>query len=250
VRAFLAIVRVTLRQVLGGKRWILLGLLSFVPAVVMWFSSANATADEAFVLYHEAPLGLLLLIVLPVVALVIGAGAIGDERRDATLSFLLLRPIRRATIVGAKFVAAWLATTLIVAAAGGLASAVVSLRTDSWQTLGPTVVALALSSAAYTAVFLVLGHLTSRAVLVGLVYVFIWESGFTYAAPGLANVSLSRIGLTAYAALVPDSTRLLADPLGSLTPGVGGALTKALVIAAACVLFGGFLLKRGDAAAE
>lgn len=250
MRAFISIVRVTMRQVVGGKRWIVLGLLALLPAVVMWFSSLDASASEAVTRYQDAPLPTLLLLVLPVVALVIGSGALGDERRDGTLSFLLIRPIRRSTITAAKLTASWLAATLIAGTAGALAAAVLALRAETWSALVPTIVAVAVTAAGYTAVFMLLGHITSRAVLIGLVYLFVWESGISFAAPSLANVSLSRIGLTAYVGMVPESASNLRDPLGSLAPGVGGAAAKALGIAAVCVLFGAFLLKRRDAAGE
>lgn len=250
MRAFISIVRVTMRQVVGGKRWIVLGLLALLPAVVMWFSSLDASASEAVTRYQDVPLPTLLLLVLPVVALVIGSGALGDERRDGTLSFLLIRPIRRSTITAAKLTASWLAATLIAGTAGTLAAVVLALRAETWSALVPTIVAVAVTAAGYTAVFMLLGHITSRAVLIGLVYLFVWESGISFAAPSLANVSLSRIGLTAYVGMVPESASNLRDPLGSLAPGVGGAVAKALGIAAICVLFGAFLLKRRDAAGE
>ena len=250
MRAFASIVRVTMRQVVGGKRWIVLGLLAMLPAVVMWFSSLDASALEAVKRYEDAPLPTLLLLVLPVVALVIGSGALGDERRDGTLSFLLIRPIRRSTITAAKLTASWLSATLIAGTAGALAAAVLATRAGTWSALFPTVVAVAVTAAGYTAAFMLLGHLTSRAVLIGLVYLFVWESGISFAAPSLANVSLSRIGLTAYVGMVPESASNLREPLGSLAPGVGGAAAKAIGIAAVCVLFGAFLLKRKDAAGE
>jgi ABC-2 type transport system permease protein len=253
VRAFLSIVRVTTRQVVGGRRWLVLGLVALLPAIVMWFASTNLSESGAISRYNDAPLVILFLLVLPIVALLLGSSALGDERRDGTLSFLLLRPIRRSTIAAAKLTGAWLVTTVIAGLAGVLASTVLAIRAGTWVTLVPTLVGVAICAACYTAVFLVLGHLTSRAVLIGLVYVFIWESGISFAAPSLANVSLFRIGLSAYVGLVPDSTpglRPLHDVLGLLTPGAGGALAKAVGIAIACIAFGAFLLKRIDATGE
>jgi len=58
-------------------------------------------------------------------------------------------------------------------------------------------------------------------VLLGLVYVFIWENGITFAAASLANVSLFRIGLSAYAGLVPESQRQLAETLALAGPEAG-----------------------------
>jgi ABC-2 type transport system permease protein len=253
VRAFVSIVRVTFRQVVGGRRWIVLGLLALLPSVVMWFSSMDSTASAAIDRYHDAPLAMLLLLVVPIVTLVVGSGALGDERRDGTLSFLLVRPIRRSTIALAKLVAAWLAAAVIAGAGGVLAGLLLAMRAGTWITLGPTLLAVAVGTAGYTAVFMVLGHLTSRAVLIGLVYVFVWESGISFAAPALANVSLSRIGLSAYLGLIPASTpgyTSLTEALGSLAPGAGGALAKALSISVVCVLFAALLLKKRDATGE
>jgi len=246
MRGTFAIVRVTLRQLLGGKRLLVLGLLGLLPAVVIWLTTANRSAAAAFQDYNEIAIVMLFLIVLPLTSLVLGSAALGDERRDGTLSFLLVRPMRRSTIAGAKLLAAWIAAAGVTAASGAVASAAVSIRSSDWSTLVPTIVGTVLASACYAAVFMVLGHLTSRAVLIGLVYVFIWESGISFAAPSLANVSLFRIGLTAYVGLLPESTRLLAEPLGSLTPGVGGAVAKTLVIGLVAVLAAASLLKRRD----
>lgn len=246
MRAYAAMVLVTLRQLLGGKRLIILGLLGVLPAFVTWLTTANRQPAQVFADYNENAVPMIFLIVLPIAALVLGAAALGDERRDHTLSFLLVRPLRRSTITGAKLTAAWIAAAGFTAAAGAAASAAASVRSSDWSTLVPTMVGTAIAAACYAAVFMVLGHLTSRAVLIGLVYVFIWESGISLAAPSLANVSLFRIGLTAYAGLLPESRPFLAEPLGSLAPGAGGALVKTVAIGAIAVLAAASLLKRRD----
>jgi ABC-2 type transport system permease protein len=250
MRASVAIARVTARQLLGGRRFMTLGLLGLLPAVVMWFASANVSPAAAFLRYHEAPLITILLVVMPVVTLILSAGALGDEGREQTLSFLLVRPIRRSTIVGAKLVTAWLCAALVVGAAGAGAATVLGVRAGDWSTMAPTLVAVAIGTAAYATVFLVTGHLTSRAVLIGLIFVFVWESGISFAVAQFANLSLFRIGLTAYTGMLPESVTLLADPLGSLTPGVGGAVAKVMVLAGLAVALGTWILRRGDATGE
>ena len=96
----------------------------------------------------------------------------------------------------------------------------------------PVIVATGLSTLAYAAVFLLLGYLTRWSVLIGAGFLFFWETGIANAADSLANISLFRIGLTAFVGMVPDSPRTLDDALGALRPGAGGALLKCLVIAA------------------
>jgi ABC-2 type transport system permease protein len=242
----LAIVRASVRQLLGGRRLAVLLLLGAIPAVVTWLSTGNRSATSVFEVYHEGAMITLFLIVMPIVSIVIGSAALGDERRDGTLSFLVVRPIPRAGITGAKFAAAWIATGTVSMLSGALAASAAAVRTGDWSILVPTLIALAISSGCYAAVFMVAGYLTSRAVLIGLVYLFVWESGIAFAASSLANVSLFRIGLTAYASMLPEAEPLLREPLAALAPGVGGAAAKLVVLAVVCIVATGWLLRRRD----
>jgi ABC-2 type transport system permease protein len=249
MRAFAAIVSTTVRQLLGGRRIILLLLIALLPAgvlIVLLAGGGSHLGDqEAF---HEAPMVILVLIVLPVASLVFGAGALGDERRDSTLSFLLLRPLPRSALASAKLLGAWLATFAVVGGGATVLAVVFGARTGIWDPLGPLLLAVALSTLAYVSVFLVLGYLTGRAVLVGLVYVFVWESGMTSAISSLATVSLMRIGLSAYTALVPPSRVYLEGVLGSVQWGAGGAAVKAVVVALVAVAGTTALLRHRDIA--
>jgi ABC-2 type transport system permease protein len=246
MRGFFAITRVALRQLLGGKRLALFGVLALMPPVVMWFSSANLPENDVSDAFNEAPIAIVFLIVLPVVALVLGAGSLGDERRDGTLSFLLLRPLPRTVVSGAKLFSAWLATTGIVGTSAGLGAAVVGVRAGDWAFVGPVLLGVAVAALAYCAAFMLLGYFSARAVLIGLVYVFIWENGISAASPSLANVSLWRIGVSAYVGLAPGPISDIDEILGSVAPGAGGAIAKTLVIAALVIAATGALLRRRD----
>jgi ABC-2 type transport system permease protein len=247
MRAFLALVGNTLRQQLGGRRLILLLLLGLLPAGVLGILLADEhTVIGARQAFHEAPLAILFFIVLPVASLVFGAGALGDERRDGTLSFILLRPLPRTLIAAAKLLGAWLAAFAVVGTGALAMSVLLGVRSANWETLAPLLLAVALSSLAYVSVFLALGYFTARAVLLGLVYVFVWESGMTSSIPSLASVSLMRIGLSAYRALVPLGRMQLDDMLAVVRPGVGGALAKAAVMAVAGVATVALLLRHRD----
>lgn len=241
-----AIVRTTLRQLLGGRRLIVLGLLGAIPALIVWLSTSNRSPASVFEIYHEGAIATLFLIVMPIVSIVLGSAALGDERRDGTLAFLVVRPMARSSITTAKLIAAWLAAAIVSMMSGALASVAASMRSSDWSTLVPTLVGLAISAGCYAAVFMAIGHLTSRAVLLGLVYLFVWETGISFAAPSLANVSLFRIGLSAYAGMLRESTRLLSEPLGSITPGLGGALVKFAVLGAISVMATASMLRRRD----
>ncbi|MBN2113709.1 MAG: ABC transporter permease [Acidimicrobiia bacterium] len=249
MKPFAALVVGTLRQQLGGRRLLLLLLLGLVPAAVLGVLLADQqTAIAARQSFHEAPLVILFFVVLPVASLVFGSGALGDERRDATISFILLRPLPRAVVAAAKLLGAWLAAFGVVGAGAAAMAVVLGVRSGDWAPLGPLLLGAALSCLAYVSVFLVLGYLTARAVLVGLLYVFVWESGMTGAIPSLASVSLMRIGLSAYAGLVPIGRVYVEDILGVVQPGAGGAALKAAVVAIAAVGVMTLLLRHRDIA--
>ncbi|SCE90544.1 ABC transporter permease subunit [Micromonospora chokoriensis] len=115
--------------------------------------------------------GLGLAVVLPVVALIIGTGVLGAEIDDGTVVHILTKPLPRWQIVLPKLAVAAGITAVTVAVplyvAGVLAASV---------RLGLALaVAAALGALAYSAFFLALSLVTRRPVLLGLVYVLIWE---------------------------------------------------------------------------
>ena len=237
MKPFLLIARLTVRQLLGGKRVWALGALAALPAVVMFFGGRDESAQGAFDFFHDAPLGTMFLLVLPIIPLILGAAALGDERRQHTLSFITLRPLPRWNIVAAKLAGAWTASFAITGSGSLLLAVALGTAGGGWAPTFPVILGAAISTLAYTALFLVLGYLFERAVIFGLGYIFLWEAVFTSTAAGLAPASLGRIGLSAYAALVDGAPRLLEDPLGSLAPGAGGAILKTAVVAG-LVVFG------------
>lgn len=246
MRAFFAIVAATLRQQLAGRRVIALALMALLPTGILLALLSGEPGPAAGRSFHEAPLVILMVIVLPVISLVLGTGALGDERRGATLSFLLIRPLPRTAVAGAKMLAAWAAAFAVVGGGAAAMAVTFGLRVGDWSPLGPLLLATALSTLAYTSVFLILGHLTRQAMLVGLLYAFVWESGMTTGVSSLATVSLMRLGLSAYTALVPASRRYLGELLGVVQPGAGGAAAKTLVVALAALAATTLLLRHRD----
>ncbi|MCG5440937.1 ABC transporter permease [Micromonospora foliorum] len=115
--------------------------------------------------------GLGLAVVLPVVALIVGTGVLGAEIDDGTVVHILTKPLPRWQIVLPK-----------LAVAAGVSAATVALPLYVAGVLAESVrlglalaVAAALGALAYSALFLALSLVTRRPVLLGLVYVLIWE---------------------------------------------------------------------------
>ena len=115
--------------------------------------------------------GLGLAVLLPVIALIVGTGVLGSEVDDGTLVHILTKPLPRRDIVLAKLAVAVGVTAFTTAVplfvAGVLAD---SVRLGVALAIGAVVGAFA-----YSALFLMLSLLTRRPVLLGLVYILVWE---------------------------------------------------------------------------
>jgi ABC-2 type transport system permease protein len=99
------------------------------------------------------------------------------------------------------------------------------ILTGSWGLAIPALGLYAAAAIGYTAVFVPLGYLFTRAVLVGLAYVFVWEGIITSFVTGLSASSVWRTAMSIYA----DILVLPEDALGTLgpvAPGVGGGVLK------------------------
>jgi ABC-2 type transport system permease protein len=253
--AFLAIVRVTIRQTLRPRRALGLALLSGSTALMYLLSTlgsrgVSTNSRLAFDNFVGFTIGTFLNIVVPVVTLIIATAVLGEERRDNTMSFLVLRPVSRFTIATAKVTAAFVESFALTGFGAAALGLVVAIRIDSFEFFLPLVIGTAVATAAYAAVFVPLGYLLKRATLIGLTYVFIWENGIGGAVPAVAGLSPWRIGLSAMSALAPERflNELPTFATGTITPGAGGATAKAIVLIIASGAAVATILRRRDLA--
>ena len=163
---------VTLRALLGRRRSLLMVLLAALPValgLLIRIAGETAGADEIL-----DPL--IVRTVLPLIALVFGTAALGSELEDGTAVFLMVKPVSRWRIVGAKMlVAAGLTVALVMPA-----TVLTGLLTAGF---GPSALAdtfgfalaTAIGGAAYACAFVALSAFTTRALVVGLGYTLIWE---------------------------------------------------------------------------
>jgi len=136
--------------------------------------------------------GLGLAVVLPVTALIVGTGVLGSEVDDGTIVHILTKPLPRRDIILAKLGVA-VGVTAVTAAvplfvAGALAD---SVRLGVGLAVGATVGAFA-----YTALFLMLSLLTRRPVLLGLVYILVWEGLLARFVSGTRVLSIEQYVIT------------------------------------------------------
>ena len=110
-------------------------------------------------------------VVLPVMGLIVSASVLGSEIDDGTAVHILAKPLPRRDIVLSKLVVAATVTTVTVGAGMLLAGLIAGSGRLGLGLLAGT----ALGAIAYSALFLALSLLTRRPVLVGLVYILVWE---------------------------------------------------------------------------
>lgn len=211
MRAAWAITTATVAQVLTLRRAIIFGVAALSPTLVYLLLIRTLSEEAAL----DRLAGMIILVyfplLVPIISLIVASGVLGAERRDGTLSFLVLRPIPRWVIAAAKAAAA-----VIVAgginAFGALALTVsYAVETRTWSLVVPLLVGGLLASIIYAAIFVPLGFFTDRAVLVGLLFVFVFENGIVTALTGLSALSPYRTGFSAFAALAPSDLITPAD---------------------------------------
>ncbi|MCZ7533542.1 MAG: ABC transporter permease [Acidimicrobiia bacterium] len=245
----LALFRATFRSALPLKRTILFGLLELTPALLFVLSAENRTGEAAFDTLVEVGASSYFALLVPVVALVLGASALGSERRDQTLSFIVLRPIRR-SVVGATKILATACAAIAINAVGAVALwAVFSIQhhTDADILVG-LLVGMAVAVVAYVSIIVPLGFVTDRAVVIGLGFLLVFENGVVFALPGLATLSPWRIGAAAFGGITTQAQPILDNIVGNLTISTGGSVFTALIYLAVGVSLTGLLLAHRDLA--
>jgi len=215
------IAMITLRQLLSRRRTLLLVLLGGVMVLVAL--GLRLGGDERNALNATARLleNLGVRTLMPLVALIFGTGALGSELDDGTAVYLLAKPVRRSTTLLTKLVTAIGCSVLLTSipfllagllAAGGLGDGLV---------VGFTVAAVA-GTVLYCAVFVALSLFTRRALIIGLVYVLVWEGLLAGLFPGTQTFS------------VRQQTLAFADAISGVPETVFHAdlgLTTAVVVA-------------------
>jgi len=178
-----AILLYTRRSCFPPKRWFAialpcLGALLFgLLAYAIGGGPDRAFADVA----ADGILGL----VVPIAALVIGDSVLGAEIRAGTFHFTWLSPTPTWQIVLGR----WAAGSMVALATIAPAVALAAVVAGSPSSIGPVVIAAAVESIAYVAVFIAIGSMTRRTAVWSLAFVFLVERLLGAALTGIAQLS-------------------------------------------------------------
>jgi ABC-2 type transport system permease protein len=232
MRRSLVLLRFSLGQLLAGRRLLVVALLVAVPLVLPAVFVRGSDLDPATFtldLYRQ----LVLPVLLPVVTLVFSTSALGAELRDGTVTNLLLKPIPRPAILGAKYLAAVLAALLVLLPALAVGHLLAAGGLGSTDLLAGMLLATVVGILAYCALGVLLSLLFARALLIGLAYALLWEGAVVGVAPSASSLSIRGYTEGVLAALLSGgvdlTTRL--DPVSATL--LAATVTLAVLVLAA-----------------
>lgn len=233
------------RMMRKGRVMALLALAA-VPGLAYWLSAFDGSDSEKEVLYSDIVSGAGFSFVIA--ALILTAATLREERDEGTLPYIYMRPIGRLPLAVASL-GAGTAAALTIAVGGWVATLLAVVLVGAEVSLAIAGLSLFVAASfGYAAIFVPLGYLVPRSLLVGLGYVIVVESILANAVTGLAQFSIWRISLSIYADLAPVfDSQGAGNVLGPVTPGVGGGVLKLAGVLAVGIAVLTWALRRRDA---
>ena len=235
-----ALIQITARQLLGRRRVFLILLLAVLPVIVaLIYRFGSDRVDPLPVEFAPEMLDALMLgAVLPLAALIFGTGALGAEIEDGTAVYLLTKPVERWRIVLVKIAVASVATIAVTLPAT-VAASLIALGGDEASLTPAFAVATVVGALAYCSSFVALSIKTSRALMIGLGYVFVWEAILPALFSGTRWASVHQYML-GVADLISDAPRFaLEADLGGTT-----AVIASIIVIVLATLAAEYLLSR------
>jgi ABC-2 type transport system permease protein len=190
---------ITLRATLGRRRAL---LFAVAPLILIALTLVLRVGRPPGALWPEHVLGDFgFSVLLPLTALVIGTSVLGAEIDDGSVIHLLATPVRRRDVIATKFAVASVLTMLFTA----VPELIAGLIAPSGAKLAFALFAGALAgSVIYSAVFVMISVVTTRAIAAGLLYVLIWEALLGNFVGGARILSIGHYALGIANAIKPD----------------------------------------------
>jgi ABC-2 type transport system permease protein len=211
---------ITARGLFGRRRFLLLFPLPVL--LIGLVGIGRGTGVSAADWGPGVLVGLGVAVMLPIIALVVGAGVLGSEIEDGTAVHILTKPLPRREIILAKLVVAAGVTAVSTAVPMFVAGAL----TDSVRLGIGLAVGTALGAVTYSALFLALSLLSRRPVLIGLAYIMIWEGLLTNLLSGTRVLSVQQ-----YTVAVADSIADTDLLTGRVSVPVAVVMAAVLIVA-------------------
>jgi ABC-2 type transport system permease protein len=232
----------TVRQFLGGKAVRVVAALSFLPCLFALIYLLNTdVATRADFLVDAIYTGMVISTLLPITVLILATGALGNEIEDRTLPYLTLKPLTRLRIVIEKLLGV-LAVTEPIILAGLVVTFALVYRgdaTDHLRLLGAILASAAVAIFAYSSIFLLISLIIPRALLVGIIYTFVWESVLGRFLPGLRIVSIRHFTQSIFVGVLNDPTVTMKNPTSTTA-----SIVPMLIVGIVCIALATWRLSR------
>jgi ABC-2 type transport system permease protein len=200
------------QQITGGRLALVAGFSALAIAVAVAIARVDGGLRIDDSVGFISGFGLALMV--PIISLVLGSSTFGELVDDETLVYLWHRPVARWKLAVAGMLAA--SSVAIPLTSIPLTIAAYIASGDTTTALA-TLLAGACAALAYSALFVFVGLLLRRALIWGLVYLFIWELFIASVGGGSAQLSI-RTYPTSILARLTDVDIRLAD--SSVTTGI------------------------------
>jgi len=227
-RPFVAAFVYALRVCVPPKR---AALLALPYAGALLFGLLARTVDEPTPAGRFNTIsGALFGLILPLACLVVGDAVLGAEVRAGTFGLTWLSPVRFSTIVLARWSAGWLVAAGALAPALALSAAIAGVP----EAVAPIALAAVAGTAAYLALFVLIGAAFRRAAWWSLAIVLLGERLLGAVLTGIAQLSPQWLATMVYAGLGPDADGLerAGMPTGGAAVGRLALLTVVFVLLA------------------
>ncbi len=180
--------RLTVKQLTGKWRLIIMAVLALVPVVFTALVVADSTtpfiADFEIIVISTILAGT----IAPLIIVSIASVAFSNEVEDRTLANLTLTPVPRWKIVVPKLAAAVAVSAPFIVGSAFLTS-FLAFNRDVTAVTSVTLSVFA-GLLAYASAFVWLGLVTKHAIAVGLLYIVLWEGFFSGYVSGIRLVSV------------------------------------------------------------
>lgn len=220
--------RLSLRQLTGRWRLVVMTVLAALPVVV----AATVLYQPDSLSVSEFETGVLSAMlsgsITPLVVLAIAAAAFSNEVEDRTLANLTLSPLSRWEIAVPKLLATITIAAPFIAISAFLTSYIAFLGDP--KTVFAVTTSAIVGVVLYSAAFVFLGLVTTYAIGVGLLYIIVWEGFFSGFVTGVRLLSIRHYAISLMHGI--DDRRF----------AFGHHPSLAAVIIISTVVFVGFLL--------
>ena len=183
-----SIFRLTVQQLSGKWRLVIMAVLSSLPPLFTWLVVHSARTPDVDEFEIVVIAGMLAGAIAPLIVVAIASVAFSNEIEDRTLANLTLAPLPRWKILVPKLLGSVTVAGPFVIASSFITS-FVAFNHDMTATWAVTV-SSAVGLLMYSSMFVWIGLMTKQAIGVSLLYVVLWEGFFSGYVSGIRFFSI------------------------------------------------------------